>query len=303
MMTNADPSQPARRMQFRLRHLLVLPVLLAVFFACGGAKSPLFGLLAVVVLLMVVEAVSDLRFRAWEPIRPYGCLLIVTCVALLALIALDCSHPGPDRSHRAACCNNLRQLALALLNYHETYGAFPPAYVASKQGRPMHSWRVLILPYINQRGLYERYRFDEPWNGPHNRQLVKECPALFRCPADQSAPPGRTNYVAVVGPDTAWPGATGRTLDQFPDGLARTLMLVEVTDASISWLEPRDLVFEKMPLALNAPNGRGVSSRHPGGVNCAFADGHIAFLSDTISEETLRKMLRVDDGEPVGEDW
>lgn len=301
MTTNANQSPPKRPLQFRLRHLLALPILLAVFFAVGGLKSPLFGLLAVVALLIVVEIITGPGYR--QPIRPYGWLLSVAFVALLALIALDGSRPGPDRSgDRAACCNNLGQLAVALCQYRAAYGVFPPAYVVDQQGRPKHSWRVLILPFINQRGLYQRYRFDEPWDGPHNRQLAKECPALFRCPADQNAPPGRTNYVAVVGPSTAWPGTTSRSFGQFPHGPAATLLLVEVTDTSIWWLEPRDLVFKKIPFALNAPNGRGISSRHPGGVNCAFADSHLEFLSDTISGEALRKELMVDGGDSASED-
>src|SRR4051812_9073955 len=97
------------------------------------------------------------------------------CVAALALglaiaffFSLSPSTGPREASKRTQCKNNLKEIALALHNYHEAYGCFPPAYIADKDGRPMHSWRVLILPYLDEKPLYLKYRFDEPWNGPHN---------------------------------------------------------------------------------------------------------------------------------------
>ena len=80
------------------------------------------------------------------------------------------------------CTNNLKHIGLALLNYNDIFGCFPPAYTTDANGKPMHSWRVLILPFIEQQTLYKRYRFDEPWDGPNNSLLAKEMPSVFPLP-------------------------------------------------------------------------------------------------------------------------
>ena len=126
----------------------------------------------------------------------------VVVLALLTLLPGPGSRPAGKRS---ICLSNLKQIAIALHNYHDVYGSFPPAYVADKQGRPMHSWRVLILPYLEYAALYEQYRFDEPWNGPNNIKLVEHVPDVFQCPSNESEGNTCTNYVAVIGPRTAWP--------------------------------------------------------------------------------------------------
>ena len=101
-------------------------------------------------------------------------------------------------------------MGVALLTYHDTYGSFPPAYIADDQGRPMHSWRVLILPYLEEKSLYDRYDFSEPWDGPDNSQLAAEMPKVYRCRSDScSLSPTDTSYLAVVGDGTIWPGAKG----------------------------------------------------------------------------------------------
>ena len=81
-----------------------------------------------------------------------------------------------------ACANNMKRIALALRNYHTAYGCFPPAYVADKNGRPMHSWRVLILPFLKEDPLYKQYKFSEPWDGPNNKKLIAVRVMFYTCP-------------------------------------------------------------------------------------------------------------------------
>src|SRR4051812_10595310 len=77
------------------------------------------------------------------------------------------------------CLGHLKEIGIALHNYHADYGVFPPAYVADASGRPLHSWRVLILPYLEQKPLYNRYNFSEPWDGPNNRRLASQMPGVY----------------------------------------------------------------------------------------------------------------------------
>src|SRR5262249_28073198 len=157
----------------------------------------------------------------------------------------------------------------ALHNYHEKYGSFPPAYIADEKGRPMHSWRMLLLPFLEQQQLFDEYRFDEPWNGPHNSRLADRILAVFNCPSENHEK-GRkgtqmTSYVAVLGPETAWPGDKPTKIRDFTDGTSQTLLVVEVANSGIHWMEPRDLHVLQMDHAINSKSGQGISSAHTGG--------------------------------------
>ena len=201
----------------------------------------------------------------------------------------------------------MRQIAMAIQLYEQEHGCFPPAYVADENGRPMHSWRVLILPYIEEHALYQAYKFDEPWDGPNNRRLARMTPALLTsCPSwDGDSWSGTACYVAVVGPDTMWPGAGSRESGEIMDEPANTLMLVEAPDAGIHWIEPRDLTVEQ----LTEIAGRGVGGRGndphksdsyywwTAGWHAVFADGHVEFLNDRIPPDVLRAATTAAGGE------
>jgi hypothetical protein len=198
---------------------------------------------------------------------------------------------------------NLKQIATALQAYHATYGCFPPAYVTDARGNRMHSWRVLILPFLGRDDLYKRYRFDEPWNGPNNSKLAALMPPVFHCP---SSPQGKvmTDYVAVVGPRTAWPGDKSRKLSEITDDPSVTLLVVESSSSRINWMEPRDLDFDQMSLTLNAASGARISSHHPVGIYVVMADGSVRLMPPKdLPPETVKALLTVDSGEAVKVDW
>ncbi|MEX0725098.1 MAG: DUF1559 domain-containing protein, partial [Planctomycetaceae bacterium] len=127
----------------------------------------------------------------------------------------------------------------------DRYGSFPPAYVADAAGKPMHSWRVLILPYLDEANRYNEYNFDEPWNGENNRQLSERIPAAYACPSTtRKEHADKTSYLAVVGPGTIWLGSTSTKFSEFIDGTDQTVMIVEVPDGNVPWMEPRDISFD-----------------------------------------------------------
>jgi hypothetical protein len=165
------------------------------------------------------------------------CAVSILCACLIAML-LPAVQSHRTHARRSVCKSNLKQIGLALHNYHDIYGSFPPAYIADENGKPMHSWRVLILPFIDLPQLYEEYSFDEPWDGPNNSKLASKMPPTYACPSSATHRGGRgesTSYMAVVGPHTSWPGATGRKFDEFPDGLSNTILVVE----SNSGITPR----------------------------------------------------------------
>lgn len=193
---------------------------------------------------------------------------------------------------------------MAVLNYASAHGTLPPAFVADRDGRPMHSWRVLILPFLNQQALYDAYDFAEPWDGPHNRTLADQVGALYRRPED---PPGSTltRFVAVVGDETAFPGARAMKLDDVADGTSKTILFVEALGSDIGWMEPRDLDFRTTPMRVNAPgpNGPRIGSTYPD-VRVAFVDGQVVRIKQAVTPATLRALLTARGGEAVDPgDW
>lgn len=281
--------------QFSMKWVLALPVIVGVYLSIAS----MIGLWPAAVVLLAVAGL------AWRPLRA---LVIITLggglLCWLMLPSVGSRPPTP----RQGCQSNLHQIALAMRDYELTNGSFPPACVADKSGKPMHSWRVLILPQLGFQDFYARYRFDEPWNGPHNSKLLQYMPRIYRCPGSPNGGTS-TNYVAIVGPHTAWPGAHGRKLSEFTNGPANTLLVVETTGTEIPWMEPRDLEFDKLPLAINPPSGGGISAEHPqtsrfpprkpDGANAAFADGAVRWLPNGIAPGILKALITADGGERV----
>jgi hypothetical protein len=242
--------------------------------------------------------------RLAKSLRPRSLLDWVVVLALLAVFCLlvqPAQRFDNDGAGRRRCRLNLLQIGLALHLYHDDYGSFPPAYIANDQGRPMHSWRVLILPYLDERPLHEQYRFDEPWNGPSNSQLTSRVPSVYQCPTDvheRAEPQPWTSYVAVIGPRTCWSGETPLVRDDITDRPDRTIHVVEVRASGIHWMEPRDLNVAQMARSINPESGQGTSSAHKAGAHVLRADGSAWFLSaEETRPEDVRRWLERDDGE------
>lgn len=235
--------------------------------------------------------------------RILGGLAVLAMLAAVCLNFLLPSVGSRPASNRTVCLNNLRNVGLALIQYAENnHGRFPPAYVADKSGRPIHSWRTAILGFLEYTTIARMYRWDAPWNSPDNSRLGKECPiAGFRCPSD----PGNacdTSYVVIVGPHTLFPGRESRGPDDIKRaaGAAETLLVVELPASKIHWMEPRDLKYEDAIRGIG-PSGKPISSVHSGMegkklINVCFADGHAQAIPLDEFVELVKKHARIDEG-------
>lgn len=239
------PERPVagRPLQFTLRQVAIAVLGLCVFLAIvvqwGGA-----GFLALMVGLVTIGLCYD---TYWGHLVR-GSVLAVLLVVLAAPLIVTIQRP-PHRSR--LCEHNLKQIGMALHNYHIVYGCFPPPYIADASGRPLHSWRVLLLPYINEQPLYDQYNFAEPCSGPNNRLLAAEIPSAYQC---RDLPRGLTSeaaYLAVVGPGTAWRTDRPTSLQDIEGGLGDTLLVVEVHESGVNWLDPRDWTPAAVPLPAN----------------------------------------------------
>lgn len=185
--------------------------------------------------------------------------------------------------------NNLRQIALAMHNYHDVYNEFPPAYKMGKDGNGNHkvSWRVLILPFLEELNLYEQYKFDEPWDSPANKRVTARMPAVFRAIGSKAAAM-ETDYFAIVGENTAFKPEKGRKLAEFIDGTSNSLLVVESRKA-VHWAKPEDIALPKDKL----PKLGGIAEK---GFRMVRADGSAGFVLKSADPEQLRRLLTINDG-------
>jgi hypothetical protein len=224
-------------------------------------------------------------------------LCIIAIPVLLLLPAISATR---EAARRNQCGNQLRQIGLAMMEYEGQYGTFPPAYIADENGTPMHSWRVLLLPYLEERTLYDRYNFDEPWNSPANLELATRLPPyIYRCPSASAGSTDQTHYMVVSGPQMAFEGDRALRIESFLDGTSKTILVVENTQSTVTWTEPVDLDATQMTFQINGGPGE-IGSEHAGGVAMAvFADNHVEPLSEDLSPEEVRAMCTRNGDEPV----
>jgi len=242
-------------MKFRLTSIAYVFALLAAAMATFGANG-------------IAIAAGVLLFWFMSYRDPYMAFVAASIIGVMALLLIPAIADGRRPALRNSCMNNLKQVALGLENYHAAHGTYPPAYIADASGKPMHSWRVLILPYMERLPLYHMYDFKEPWDGPNNRKLWDLMPEVYRCPgAERYAhmnhqPFGKlaanaASYVAVVGDRTAWPGTRAVSQVAITDGLSETLTMIEYSGNKHPWTAPIDLTMEEALRLCESSDAKG----------------------------------------------
>lgn len=221
---------------------------------------------------------------------------IAIMLALFSALAIPIFKSYRHSVNRQATKDHLKQISLALNSYHEQYKTFPPAFVSGPDGRMWHSWRTLLLPYLDEQELAARYRMDEPWDSPHNHELVAECPEVFQSPF-WGTEPGRTNFYAVIGRRTAWPAQHAISIDRALDGLSNTIHVVEAAPVAC-WSEPLDLGVSEWIDAFRQHD-------RDGGSHVVLMDGAVRFISTKISQIVLVSLLTPRYGQMMysGPDW
>jgi len=196
-------------------------------------------------------------------------------------------------ARRAQSRNNMKMIGIALHNYHDTHRHFPAAYNADENGKPLLSWRVQILPYVEQSALYDQFHLDEPWDSEHNKKLIARMPPVFKAPGSKAGP-GKTNYLSVRGESTIFPGKAPIAIRDITDGTSNTIMTVEVNDQSaVVWTAPDDF----QPDPENPMKGLvGLRRR---GFQAGFADGSVRFIKQSIQADLLRALFTRNGGEVV----
>ncbi|MFO0889377.1 MAG: DUF1559 domain-containing protein [Isosphaeraceae bacterium] len=219
-----------------------------------------------------------------------------TTSGVLIALLLPAVQAAREAARRAQCTNNLKQILLASHNHEAANGHFPADY-ADKDGKPLLSWRVAILPFLEQADLYNRFKLDEPWDSPHNKELLKEMPAVFHCPDVTGGEPFTTTYRGFSGPNAIFEKGKQVRIADITDGTSNTIFLVEAKEA-VPWTKPDDLPFDEQA----RPSLFGAGSLHPGGFNCGFADGSVKFIKTSIAPIVFRALITRAGGEVVSAD-
>jgi RNA polymerase sigma factor (sigma-70 family) len=206
----------------------------------------------------------------------------------------DVKEPDPknagkveEAKSRMVSSNNLKQMGLAMHNYLSTYNKFPTGAIYSKDGKPLLSWRVSILPYIEQDALYKEFHLDEPWDSEHNKKLLAQMPKIYGAKGTQ------THYRVFTGKDTMFPAQKGLGPADITDGFSNTILIVEAPEA-VDWTKPEELEYDaEKPLPK-----LGGKPRANGTLVC-IADGSVRMLPTTIPEKTLRALITPAGGEKI----
>jgi hypothetical protein len=236
--------------------------------------------------------------RQTVPGSSFGATLPVSVALLLPAV-----QSAREAARRTQSMNHLKMLGLAMHNFHDTYKAFPAAYNTDAEGKPLLSWRVHILPFIEGAALYDQFHLDQPWDSEHNRRLIAQMPAVYRSP-NSKAEPGKTVYLGLrhekgvlVPPERSqYEGQRklGIGIRDITDGTSNTLLVVEASDDNaVVWTRPDDLeVNMDEPL-------RGLVGLRPGGFLAAICDGSVRFIAASIDRDVLRGLMTRNGAEPV----
>jgi uncharacterized protein DUF1559 len=218
-------------------------------------------------------------------------------------LALAAFNPGgPARGDEDAAVaaarndavNQLKQLGLALLNHHDTFKKFPPPAIMSKNGKPLLSWRVKILPFLEQKELYKQFHLDEAWDSPHNKDLIAKMPGVYSCTGSNVGADYRTVYQLPRGATTAFPGPVGTDIRSIRDGTSNTIAIVETDDEhAVIWTRPDDWKFDP------EKPGTGLGGHFPLTFYVGALDASVHALPDSIDTETLRALFTSDGKERV----
>lgn len=220
--------------------------------------------------------------------------------ALLDDLALPLASQGVKESLEGRIKQNLKDILLALHNYHDTYNTFPPRAKLSKDGKPLLSWRVAILPWLGEGELYNQFWPDEAWDGPHNKLLIQKMPPVFASPnvSPEKRAEGMTTYLGIIAKKSLFSSDKAITIRQIRDGTSNTIAIIDAKgDHAVPWTKPEDLFvnLEHPQRALFGETGEGIWA--------GICDGSVLKIRAGLKATTLRQLIQIDDGEATDQEF
>ena len=240
----------------------------------------------------ITLAGTSLKADYTAPQISSNALIPTTAIAIGML--LPAVQKVREAAQRTSSINNLKQIALAMHNYYSTYNGFPAAAICDKKtGKPLLSWRVAILQYIEEEALYKQFKMDEPWDSEHNLKLAKNMPKVYFHPKANKPGDNKTHYRLFYGKGAAFELNKPSGLAQITDGSSNTLMVVEAEE-SVVWTNPNDLAFDP---AKALPKMLSIDGKF----SAAYCDGSVRTFKMPIDQEILKLLIQKNDGKPIPE--
>jgi hypothetical protein len=211
--------------------------------------------------------------------------------ATIAAQAPDKGTAEIERFQHEQTLKNLRTLGIAMHNYHNDYGPLPQPAIYGKDGKPLLSWRVLLLPYLEEKELYDRFKLDEPWDSDHNKKLLEKMPTIYHPIGVETKEKHATLCQVFVGAGAVFDPPNKITLGKigFADGASRTFLIAEAAEA-VPWTKPADLPFDaKKPLPK-------LGGTFKDGFHACFCDCSVYFFKHDIGEKMVRQLIGWNDG-------
>ncbi|WP_442510948.1 DUF1559 domain-containing protein [Novipirellula sp. SH528] len=204
---------------------------------------------------------------------------------VLVGLLLPAVQAAREAARRMTASNGMKQIGLAMHNHYSLNRALPDRAIRDADGKPLLSWRVKLLPFLEEQALYDEFHLDEPWDSEHNLKLLPRMPATY---VDPSVPaePGYTVFQLPVGPETLFPEQGERKFQEVLDGLSNTIMVVETNRSiAVPWTKPADVEID-----INNPLPQ-LGNTHQGGFHVLLADGSVRFVTKEIAVETLKALF------------
>ena len=214
-------------------------------------------------------------------------------VGMLIALLLPAVQAARAAANRNTMLNKLRQVALAMMNFEAVNRHLPAHAIFSKDGKPLLSWRVAVLPFLEEKVLFDQFHLDEPWDSEHNKPLIAKMPEFYNKPGRPND--GTTVFLVPFGKGLAFEGTEGLKFSDFTDGTSKSILAVEVNDdRAVPWTKPDDLEVD-----LSKPF-EGLGEGEAGGLSCmAFVDGHTLAITKQSDEATVKGLFTRNGGEPI----
>ncbi len=203
-----------------------------------------------------------------------------------------------SRRDAIACMSNLKRIALALNAYAKDHGTYPTPVVTDSAGKPLYSWRVLLLPYLNETSVYASFNLKEAWDSPNNALLIPQCPSVYISPGSP-ANASQSSYVLLTGQGTIFPPTGPLKPSQVTDGAGKTLLVVETNNTLSEWTKPFDLDATTLSGRIGGTGTNKIGGTHFEGATGVFADGQPAWLPADLPSVILNSIISPNGNEAI----
>ncbi len=235
--------------------------------------------------------------------KSLGCVSILVTLGAFSVLASFFVVPKIQKGflvrQRTMGMANIQQIAEALNSYRREHGSYPTPTVVDSDGKPLYSWRVLILPQLGYGHLYRQFQLGQTWDSPTNNNITIQMPPVFACTNNPLAVSlHESNFMLLVGDGTLFPTAGPIDIDKMNDKAEETLLVVETLNGGKKWTEPNDIDVSKGVKLGNRPM-TDIGGNYPDCAIAATVDGKAIAIDPKVTTSMLDALISPNGREAV----